>query len=168
MHNHPQIQNPRETPPEWLMPEHIRERIEHLKEPDWEVLEAALTYLEKGFNLFSGWDGVMLLSRLDSATLDQLPLDMQKRMFEKLAREETVDMLNSYKFYISRPYGKEVFRQAVLMMPDVAVELLHRNQEAPIAKRIEEIIVQNLGREHFDEEMSRLNRSFFRRVVGTT
>ena len=168
MQNHPQVQNPREIASQRLMPEHIRERIEHLQEPDWEVLEAALTYLEKGFNLFSGWDGVMLLTRLDSTTLDQLPPDTQKRLLEKLAREETVDMLNSYKFYINRPYGREIFKQAVLIMPDVAVEILQRNQGTPIARQIEKIIVQNLGQQCFDEEMTRLNRSFFRRVVGTT
>jgi hypothetical protein len=108
-------------------------------------------------------DVPQILSRMDDATLQQLPVHEQKKLFQRMADLDAEEMLEHAGRYINKPYGDEILRKAITNDPEKALRIVATGNHY-YSEKIKNTLIQVKGEEYVEENMARVRTS--RSAVG--
>lgn len=138
-------------------------------QPDPQIWNTAVDFMRR-----SSWsvfrpNAMSLMQDLASdagqAMLKELNYDLQLQLFERLAEDDPYETLNFSYLYKDRPFGMQILQKAALAVPETAVEYIERYPDDPKYQKLHRFLIQRLGKERIEKEVSSLRNSFWRRLV---
>jgi len=125
-------------------------------EPNWELLEEMVDYLNNGRGKLFGSDHILLMAYLDKQTLDHCSHSFQRRFWERMVAIDPEEAINYYWKYVHLPFGRDLLKKAALADPGYAIERIDHDPEDLDLQRLYRFLLRELGHERIMEiRMSR-------------
>ncbi len=149
-----------------LMEQEIQERIEAVQpQPDWDIWEMAMDYLETGPGHLGMYPSAMsIMEKMNNVTFDKIPRDLQKPLLEKLAEDDPEEALHYASMFLRKPYGMDIIKKAALKDPDIAVEQIEVHENDSKYKEIQRFLIEALGQKKFEKVVKSLRGNILRRL----
>lgn len=132
-------------------------------EPNWEVLQDMVTYMQEGrVPVFS--DVIVLMSAIDQDTLDFCSLDFQRRFWERMVIADDEEALNYRWKYLDKPYARDILQKIAMKDPAFVIGKSLDRPEDTTLQRMRGFLSHELGREKIEEIIKERGNTFFRRL----